>query len=79
MCLNETCSKVRISKNLSDVFPIQNGPEKGHVFSLFLFKFALEYLTTKVEDNQDDLELNATRQLLLYDDNVNMLDENIIT
>jgi hypothetical protein len=25
MCLNETYSKVRIGKNLSDAFPIQNG------------------------------------------------------
>jgi hypothetical protein len=25
MCLNETCSKVRIGKHLSEGFPIQNG------------------------------------------------------
>jgi hypothetical protein len=25
MCLNETCSKVRIGKHLSENFPIQNG------------------------------------------------------
>jgi hypothetical protein len=27
MCLNETYSKVRISKHLSDSFPVQNGLE----------------------------------------------------
>jgi hypothetical protein len=26
MCLNETCSRVRIGKSLSDMFTIQNGP-----------------------------------------------------
>jgi hypothetical protein len=29
MCLNETYSKVRIGKHLSDSFPIQNGLKKG--------------------------------------------------
>jgi hypothetical protein len=27
MCLNETCSKVRIGKHLFDTFPVQNGPK----------------------------------------------------
>ena len=25
MCLTETCSRVRVGKNLSDIFPIRNG------------------------------------------------------
>jgi hypothetical protein len=29
ICLNETCSKARIGKHLSDSFPIQNGLEQG--------------------------------------------------
>jgi len=29
MCSNETYSKVRIGKNLSDAFPIQNGLNQG--------------------------------------------------
>jgi hypothetical protein len=29
MCLNETYSKVRIGKHLSDSFPIQNGLKPG--------------------------------------------------
>jgi hypothetical protein len=29
MCLNETCSKVRIGKHLSDSFPIQNYLQQG--------------------------------------------------
>jgi hypothetical protein len=40
MCLNETYSKVRIGKHLSDSFPIQNGL-KQDALSPLLFKFAM--------------------------------------
>jgi hypothetical protein len=43
MCLNETYGKVRISKHLSDNFPIQNGLKQGDALSPLLFNFALEY------------------------------------
>jgi hypothetical protein len=33
MCLNETYSKVRVGKLLSDKFPIQNGLKQGDVLS----------------------------------------------
>jgi hypothetical protein len=33
MCLNETCSKIRIDKHLSGAFPIQNGLKQGDVLS----------------------------------------------
>jgi hypothetical protein len=29
MFLNETCSRVRVDKHLSDVFPVQNGLKQG--------------------------------------------------
>jgi hypothetical protein len=48
MCLNETSSKVRIGKHLSDNFPIQNGLKQGDALSPLLFKFALECATRKV-------------------------------
>jgi hypothetical protein len=35
MCLNETYSKVRIGKHLSDRFPIQNGLKRGDAFNHF--------------------------------------------
>jgi hypothetical protein len=38
MCLNETYSKVRIVKHLSDSFPIQNGLKQGDALSPLLFK-----------------------------------------
>jgi hypothetical protein len=48
MCLNETYSKVRIGKLLSDTFPIQNGLKKGDTLSPLLFNFALEYAMRKI-------------------------------
>jgi hypothetical protein len=39
MCLNEAYSKVRIGKNLSDSFPIQNGLKQGDALSPPLFNW----------------------------------------
>jgi hypothetical protein len=36
MCLNETCSRVRIGKNLSDKFTVRNGLKQGDALSSLL-------------------------------------------
>jgi hypothetical protein len=86
MCLNETYSKVRIGKHLSDSFPIQNGLKhiqnglkQGDALSPLLFNFASEYAIRKVKETQVGLKLNGTHQLLAYADDVNLLGDTIDT
>jgi hypothetical protein len=79
MCFNETYSKVRIGKHLSDSFPIQNVLIQGDALSPLLFNFTLEYAIRKVQGNQVRLKLNGTHLLLVNAGDVNLLRDNIDT
>ena len=79
MCLNETYSRVRIIKYLSDMFPIENGLKQGDALSPLLFNFELQYAIRRVQVKKDGLKLNGTHQLLVYADDVNILGGSVHT
>jgi len=79
MCLTETFSRVRVGKNLSDMFPNRSGLKQRDNLSPLLFNFALDYPIRKVQVNQNGLKLNGTHQLLVYVADVNILGGSVHT
>jgi hypothetical protein len=79
LCLTESCNKVWVGQNLSDIFPTGKGLKQGDALSPLLFNFALEYVIRMVQVKQDGLKLNGTHQFLGYADDVNMLEGSVHT
>jgi hypothetical protein len=77
--LNEMCSKFYIGKHLSHNFPIQNGLKQGDDLSPLLSNFALEYSIRKIQENQVELKLSGTQQLLVCADAVSLLGDSTDT
>jgi hypothetical protein len=74
LCPTETYNRVRVGKNLTDMFPIRNGLKQGDILLPFVFNFALEYAIRRVQVKQNGLKLNTTHQNLVYNDDVNILE-----
>ena len=79
MCLNDTSSRVRVGRHLSDMFPIKNCLKQGVALLPLLLNFALEYAIRRVWANQDGLKFSGTHQLLVYTGDVSILAGSIHT
>jgi len=55
------------------MFSIKNGSKRADALSPLLFTFALAYVFTRVQVNQDGFKTNVTHQTLVYADDVDTL------
>jgi hypothetical protein len=53
MCMNETYSRVRVGRYLSDMLLMKNGLKQEDALLPLLFNFSLEYNIGRVQVNHD--------------------------
>lgn len=70
---------VKIGIHLTDASPIHNFLKQDGVLLLWLFSFTLQFATREAQGNMEKPEQNGTHLLLVYDNNINLLSENINT
>ena len=73
MCVNETTREVQIGTSSSDTIPINKCLKQVATLSSLFFKYAMEYVTRKVQEKRERLKLNGTYQLLVLADYANLL------
>jgi hypothetical protein len=61
------------------MFLNENGLKQGDALSPLFFNTASLYVIRRVQVNQDGLKLNGTHQILVYADDVNILDRSVHT
>jgi retron-type reverse transcriptase len=67
-----------IVKPFPGTFPSKKGLKQGDALSPLLFNIALQCVNRKVQADQEGLKLNRAHRLLVYADDVNLLDEKIL-
>jgi hypothetical protein len=61
------------------IFLIHNGLKQGETLSQLLFNSALQHAVRRIQENQVELKLNRTHQLLAYENDMNLLRGNTET
>jgi len=80
LCLTETYNRVRLGKNLSDIFPVRNGLKKRDALSSLLFNSALDCAIRRVQVNKDGLKFYGIyNKHLVYADDINVLGGSVHT
>jgi len=74
--LNKTCSEGRPVRYLSDVYQSEFCVKQEDVSALFRLKCAIVYATGEVPENEKNLKLNETLEILFCPNDANLLGVN---
>jgi hypothetical protein len=65
MRVHEVSIRVRTDKYLSHAFSVKNGLKRGDALFLLLINHALQFDIRKVQENQEGLEMNGVKRILV--------------